>query len=78
MEVEALKKALDLINKNNHQSILTCSELQALRVEGQVVYAVNQMNKANIQVDGIILNDVQQGLLSKYSYHYSYAYGNNN
>ena len=47
-------------------------------IEGQVVYAVNQMNKANIQVDGIILNDVQQGLLSKYSYHYSYAYGNNN
>ena len=47
-------------------------------IEGQVVYAVNQMNKANIKVDGIILNDVQQGLLSRYSYHYSYAYGNNN
>ena len=47
-------------------------------IEGQVIYAVNQMNKANIKVDGIILNDVQQGLLSKYSYHYSYAYGNNN
>lgn len=46
-------------------------------IEGQVVYAVNQMNKANIQVDGIILNDVQQGLTSKYSYHYSYAYGDN-
>ncbi|MCD6250972.1 MAG: AAA family ATPase [Psychrobacter sp.] len=46
-------------------------------IEGQVVYAVNQMNKANIQVDGIILNDVQQGITSKYSYHYSYAYGNN-
>lgn len=47
-------------------------------IEGQVVYAVNQMNKANIKVDGIILNDVQQGIMSKYSYHYSYAYGNNN
>ncbi|WP_420229182.1 polysaccharide biosynthesis tyrosine autokinase [Psychrobacter sp. ER1] len=46
-------------------------------IEGQLVYAVNQMNKANIKVDGIILNDVQQGLMSKYSYHYSYAYGNN-
>jgi tyrosine-protein kinase Etk/Wzc len=46
-------------------------------IEGQVVYAVNQMNKANIQVDGIILNDVQQGITSKYSYHYSYAYGDN-
>ncbi|MDE4455144.1 GNVR domain-containing protein [Psychrobacter sp. DAB_AL62B] len=47
-------------------------------IEGQLVYAVNQMSKANIQVDGIILNDVQQGIMSKYSYHYSYAYGNNN
>jgi len=46
-------------------------------VEGQVAYAVKQMHKADIQVDGIILNDVQQGLMSKYSYHYSYAYGNN-
>ncbi|MGP4789268.1 GNVR domain-containing protein [Psychrobacter sp. 1Y11] len=45
-------------------------------IEGQVVYAVKQMHKANIEVDGIILNDVQQGLMSKYSYHYSYAYGN--
>lgn len=47
-------------------------------IEGQVVYAIKQMHKANIEVDGIILNDVQQGLMSKYSYHYSYAYGNNN
>ncbi|MGO1282667.1 MAG: polysaccharide biosynthesis tyrosine autokinase [Psychrobacter sp.] len=46
-------------------------------IEGQLVYAVNQMNKANIKVDGIILNDVQQGIMSKYSCHYSYAYGNN-
>ena len=46
-------------------------------IEGQLVYAVNQMNKSNIKVDGIILNDVQQGIMSKYSYHYSYAYGNN-
>lgn len=46
-------------------------------IEGQLVYAINQMNKSNIQVDGIILNDVQQGIMSKYSYHYSYAYGNN-
>ena len=47
-------------------------------IEGQVAYAIKQMNKANIQVDGLILNDVQQGLMSKYSYNYSYAYGNNN
>ena len=47
-------------------------------IEGQLVYAIKQLNKANIEVDGIVLNDVQQGLMSKYSYHYSYAYGNNN
>lgn len=46
-------------------------------VEGQVAYAIKQMHKADIQVDGIVLNDVQQGIMSKYSYHYSYAYGNN-
>ncbi|TXD97479.1 polysaccharide biosynthesis tyrosine autokinase [Psychrobacter frigidicola] len=45
--------------------------------ERQVVYAVKQMNKANVQVDGIVLNDMQQGIMNKYSYHYSYAYGNN-
>ncbi len=45
-------------------------------VEGQLVYAVNQLGKANVEVDGIVLNDVQQGIMSKYSYHYNYAYGN--
>lgn len=47
-------------------------------IEGQMVYAINQLNKANIRVDGIVLNDVQQGIMNKYSYHYSYAYGNKN
>ncbi|WP_201615683.1 polysaccharide biosynthesis tyrosine autokinase [Psychrobacter urativorans] len=46
-------------------------------IEGQLAYAIKQLNKANVQVDGIILNDVQQGIMDKYSYHYSYAYGNN-
>ena len=45
-------------------------------IEGQLAYAVKQMNKANITVDGIVLNDMVQGITSKYSYHYSYAYGN--
>lgn len=45
-------------------------------IEGQLTYAVKQMNKANIIVDGIVLNDMVQGITSKYSYHYSYAYGN--
>ena len=44
-------------------------------VESQVVYAINQLNKANVQVDGIVLNDIQYGLMGKYNYHYSYAYG---
>ncbi|ALF59166.1 polysaccharide biosynthesis tyrosine autokinase [Psychrobacter urativorans] len=46
-------------------------------IEGQLVYAIKQLNKANVRVDGIILNDVKQGLMSKYSYNYSYAYGSN-
>lgn len=46
-------------------------------IEGQLVYAIKQMHKANVQVDGIVLNDVQQGLMDKNSYHYTYAYGNN-
>ncbi|WP_199507193.1 MULTISPECIES: polysaccharide biosynthesis tyrosine autokinase [unclassified Psychrobacter] len=46
-------------------------------IEGQLNYAIKQMNKANIQIDGIVLNDVQQTKMSKYSYHYNYAYGNN-
>lgn len=44
-------------------------------IEGQITYAIKQMNKANITVDGIVLNDIVQGITSKYSYHYSYAYG---
>lgn len=46
-------------------------------IEGQLVYAIKQMNKANVEVDGIVLNDIKQGLMSKYSYNYSYAYGDN-
>lgn len=46
-------------------------------IEGQLVYAINQLTKDHVQVDGIVLNDVQQGVMNKYSYHYSYAYGNN-
>lgn len=44
-------------------------------IEGQVAYAVKQMNKDGVTVDGIILNDMIQGITSKYNYHYSYAYG---
>lgn len=43
-------------------------------IEKQLIYAVKQMHEADIQVDGIILNDVRQGLMSKYSYNHRYAY----
>ena len=45
-------------------------------IEGQVAYAVKQMDKGGITVDGIVLNDMVQGITSKYNYNYSYAYGN--
>ena len=45
-------------------------------IEGQLAYAIKQMQKSNIIVDGIVLNDVVRGITDKYSYHYSYAYGN--
>ena len=43
-------------------------------MEKQLIYAVKQMHESDIQVDGIILNDVRQGLMSKYSYNHRYAY----
>ena len=46
-------------------------------MEKQLIYAVKQMHESDVQVDGIILNDVKQGLMSKYSYHYRYAYAEN-
>jgi len=46
-------------------------------IEGQVSYAVQQMRKANIEIDGIVLNDMRQGITDKYSYHYNYTYGHN-
>lgn len=47
-------------------------------IEGQLAYAIKQMNKSGIIVDGIVLNDMVQGITSKYSYHYSYSYSSNN
>lgn len=44
-------------------------------VEGQLIYAIKQMSRANVQVDGIVLNDVRQSIINKYSYNYHYAYG---
>jgi tyrosine-protein kinase Etk/Wzc len=46
-------------------------------IERQLVYAISQLTKDHVRVDGIVMNDVQQGVMDKYSYHYSYAYGSN-
>lgn len=46
-------------------------------LEGQLAYAIKQIKKANVKVDGIVINDVQQSAKDKRSYYYSYAYGNN-
>lgn len=45
-------------------------------IQGQLSYAVKQLHRANAQVDGIVLNDMQQGRTDRYSYHYTYTYGN--
>lgn len=45
-------------------------------LEGQLAYAIKQMNKGHVHVDGIVLNDMRQGVLAKRNYYYSYAYGN--
>ena len=44
-------------------------------LEGQLNYAVKQMHKANIEVDGIVLNDMLRSVTDKYSDHYNYVYG---
>lgn len=46
-------------------------------LEGQLAYAIKQMHKANIEVDGIVINDMKQSKKNKHSYYYSYAYGDN-
>lgn len=46
-------------------------------LEGQLAYAIKQIKKANVKVDGIVINDVQQSAKDKRSYYYNYAYGNN-
>lgn len=44
--------------------------------EGQLAYAIKQMGRANVEVDGIVINDMQQGRMAKRSYHFAYTYSN--
>lgn len=46
-------------------------------LEDQLAYAIKQMNKVNTEVDGIVINDMEQEKMDKRSYYHSFAYGNN-
>lgn len=43
-------------------------------LEGQLINAINQLNKAQVKVDGIVINDMTSGIMSKYSDNYNYTY----
>lgn len=41
----------------------------------EITHAVKQLDRAGVEVDGIVFNDTQQSALDKYNgYHYTYAY----
>lgn len=44
-------------------------------IEGQLAYVIKQLQRANINIDGIVLNDVRQGVIEGYGNHYGYSYG---
>ena len=62
-----------IVSQHAHQVLMVTRYNDSL--EGQLTYAIKQMNKANIKVDGIVLNGMQQGMLDKNSYNYAYTYG---
>lgn len=43
-------------------------------LEGQLINAINQLNKAQVKVDGIVINDMTSSIMSKYSDGYNYTY----
>lgn len=43
-------------------------------LEGQLINAINKLNKAQIKVDGIVINDMTSSIMSKYSDGYTYTY----
>ena len=44
----------------------------------QVNYAIERLNKSNVNVEGIIFNDAKQSLIGAYNYHYGYDYKSKN
>ena len=44
-------------------------------IEGQLAYVIKQLQSANINIDGIVLNDIRQGVMEGYGNHYGYNYG---
>ena len=61
-----------LIAKLADQVIVVSRYNQTL--EGQLINAIKQLEKARIQVDGIVINDMTLGIMSKYSDGYNYTY----
>lgn len=43
-------------------------------LEGQLINAISQLNKAQVKVDGIVINDMTSSIMSKYSDGYNYTY----
>lgn len=43
-------------------------------LEGQFINAINQLNKAQVKVSGIVINDMTSSIMSKYSDGYNYTY----
>lgn len=43
-------------------------------LEGQLINAINQLSKAQVKVDGIVINDMTSSIMSKYSDSYNYTY----
>ena len=43
-------------------------------LEGQLINAINQLNKAQVKVDGIVINDMTSSIMSRYSDSYNYTY----
>ena len=49
-----------------------------MQIIRQVNYAIERLNKSNVNVEGIIFNDAKQSLIGAYNYHYGYDYKSKN
>lgn len=65
----------DAIILANHADTVLMVTRHNDSLEGQLAYAIQQMKKADITVDGIVINDMKESMMAKNSYYYSYSYG---